>query len=84
MKKDGFGGNWEHARSPANEWGGKLAGNSMDKAHSSGKEWWAQLTGDSMDKVRSQRSKFVGLIQEKYGYTRERAEQEFDRHMAEL
>lgn len=48
------------------------------------KEWWGQLTGDSMDKVRSQRSKFVGLIQEKYGYTRARAEQEFDRHMAEL
>ncbi len=47
------------------------------------KEWWGQLTGDNMDKVGGQRNKFIGLIQEKYGYTREKAEQEFDRHMAE-
>lgn len=47
------------------------------------KEWWGQLTSDSLDKVVEQRNKFIGLIQEKYGYTREKAEREFDRHMAE-
>ena len=47
------------------------------------KEWWSQLTSDSLDSIGRQRNKFVGLIQEKYGYTHEKAEQEFDRHMAE-
>jgi uncharacterized protein YjbJ (UPF0337 family) len=47
------------------------------------KEWWSQLTDDSIDKVSSQRKKYVGLIREKFGLTQEKAEREFDRHMAE-
>jgi len=41
---------------------------------------WGNLTDDDLDKVNGQYDKFVGLLQEKYGYSRERAEQEVDRH----
>ena len=41
---------------------------------------WGNLTADDLDKVNGQYDKFVGLLQEKYGYSRERAEQEVDRH----
>jgi uncharacterized protein YjbJ (UPF0337 family) len=41
---------------------------------------WGNLTDDDLDKVNGEYDKFVGLLQEKYGYTRERAEQEVDRH----
>jgi hypothetical protein len=47
------------------------------------KEWWAQLTSDSMETVITQRNKFIRLIQEKFGYTRRNAEQEFDQRLAE-
>ena len=41
---------------------------------------WGKLTDDDLDKVKGEYDKFVGLLQEKYGYSRERAEQEVDRH----
>lgn len=43
---------------------------------------WGKLTDDDLDKVAGEYDKFVGLLQEKYGYTRERAEQEVDRQLA--
>jgi uncharacterized protein YjbJ (UPF0337 family) len=47
------------------------------------REWWGKLTDDDLDKVGGKFDKFVGVIQEKYGYTRERAESEIDKRVAE-
>jgi uncharacterized protein YjbJ (UPF0337 family) len=47
------------------------------------REWWGKLTDDDLDKVGGKFDKFVGVIQEKYGYTRERAEAEIDKRVAE-
>ena len=47
------------------------------------KEWWGKLTDDDLEKVGGQFDKFIGLLQEKYGYTRQKAELEFNRRMAE-
>ena len=47
------------------------------------REWWGKLTDDDLDKVAGKYDKFVGVLQEKYGYTRERAEEEFDRRLKE-
>lgn len=47
------------------------------------REWWGKLTDDDLDKVAGKSEKLIGLLQEKYGYTRERAEQEFNRRMSE-
>jgi uncharacterized protein YjbJ (UPF0337 family) len=45
------------------------------------KEWWGQLTDDELDQVEGNQDKLVGLLQEKYGYTREQAEQEVEDRM---
>jgi len=47
------------------------------------REWWGKLTDDDLDKVGGKFDKFVGVIQEKYGYTRERAEAEIDKRVTE-
>lgn len=40
------------------------------------KEWWGDLTDDDLTKIDGKRDKLVGTLQERYGYTKERAEQE--------
>jgi uncharacterized protein YjbJ (UPF0337 family) len=45
---------------------------------------WGKLTDDDLEKVGGNIDKFIGLLQEKYGYTRTRAKKEFDRRIAEL
>ena len=41
------------------------------------KIWWGKLTDDDLDKVAGKYDQLIGLLQEKYGYTREQAEEEF-------
>ena len=48
------------------------------------KEWWGKLTDDDLERVGGKYDQLVGLIQEKYGYTRERVEKEFDGRMAKF
>jgi uncharacterized protein YjbJ (UPF0337 family) len=48
------------------------------------KEWWNTLTDDDLDRVAGDFDKLIGLLQEKQGYTRERAEEDFNRRMALL
>jgi len=43
------------------------------------KVWWGKLTDDDLDKVEGNYEKLVGLLQEKYGYTREEAEEEWEK-----
>jgi uncharacterized protein YjbJ (UPF0337 family) len=43
------------------------------------KIWWGKLTDDDLDKVEGNYDKLVGLLQEKYGYTREQAEEEWEK-----
>jgi uncharacterized protein YjbJ (UPF0337 family) len=47
------------------------------------KEWWGKLTDDDLERVEGKYEQFVGLLQEKYGYTREHAEEEINRRLAE-
>jgi uncharacterized protein YjbJ (UPF0337 family) len=39
-------------------------------------EWWGQLTDDDLDQIQGRRERLAGLLQERYGYTRELAESE--------
>lgn len=48
------------------------------------KEWWGQLTDDDLDKIAGQRDKLVGLLQEKYGWAKQRAEDELTRRLKEF
>ncbi len=41
------------------------------------KVWWGKLTDDDLDKVNGKFDLFIGMLQEKYGYTREQAQEEY-------
>jgi len=43
------------------------------------KVWWGKLTDDDLEKVGGNFDKFIGLLQEKYGYTRQQAEEEIQK-----
>lgn len=43
---------------------------------------WGKLTNDEIDRVEGRRTELAGLIQQKYGKTREEAEKEIDAWMA--
>jgi uncharacterized protein YjbJ (UPF0337 family) len=37
---------------------------------------WGDLTNDDLDRMQGTQTEFEGLLQERYGYTKERAKQE--------
>jgi len=43
------------------------------------KQWWGELTDDDLLQVEGNRDKLVGKLQEKYGYTRQKADDEVNR-----
>ena len=47
------------------------------------KSWWGKLADNDCDRIGGQKDKLVGLVQEKYGYAREQAQQEVDRRLEE-
>jgi uncharacterized protein YjbJ (UPF0337 family) len=48
------------------------------------KEWWGKLTDDDLDQAGGNADQIVSLIQQKYGYTRQRAEEEFNRRIKDM
>jgi uncharacterized protein YjbJ (UPF0337 family) len=48
------------------------------------REWWGKLTDDDVERIGGNRDKLLGVLQERYGYTRERAEDEVARRMRDL
>jgi uncharacterized protein YjbJ (UPF0337 family) len=47
------------------------------------KIWWGKLTDDDVDRIAGQKDKLIGLLQERYGYTHEQAEQEVEQRLQE-
>jgi uncharacterized protein YjbJ (UPF0337 family) len=47
------------------------------------KSWWGTLTDDDFQKIGGQKDKLVGVIQERYGYSREQAQNEVERRFNE-
>ena len=48
-----------------------------------GQGWWGKLIDDDQDKVAGKFEVFAGLLQEKYGYSREQAEKEIENRVNE-
>lgn len=46
------------------------------------KEQWGKLTDDEIDQIEGKSEKLVGKLQEKYGYTMEKAQKEVDDFLA--
>ena len=48
------------------------------------REWWGELTDDDLDMVNGRFDQMVGKLQERYGYSQERARSEVEMHLREL
>jgi len=46
------------------------------------KSWWGKLTDDDFEWIGGQKDRLIGLIQEKYGYTRDQARDEIERRFS--
>lgn len=58
--------NWDQAEGNWTQWKGKL------------KEKWGKLTEDDLTIIAGKREQLSGMLQVKYGYAKEKAEQELD------
>ena len=48
------------------------------------KEQWGKLTDDDLLIINGQQDQLVGKLQERYGYTKEQAERELERHRSHM
>ncbi len=46
------------------------------------KQQWGELTDDDIDRIRGNREEMIGVLQEKYGKSREEAEEELDEFLS--
>jgi uncharacterized protein YjbJ (UPF0337 family) len=46
------------------------------------KSWWGKLTDDDLTRVGGKFESLAGVLQEKYGYTRQQAETEIDKRFS--
>ena len=51
------------------------------QARGQARPWWRLLTDDELDRVEGDAETLVGLLQARYGWTREQAVQEIERGM---
>ncbi|MFZ0546184.1 MAG: CsbD family protein [Candidatus Promineifilaceae bacterium] len=42
------------------------------------KTWWGNLTDDDLEQVDGKADQLIGVLQQKYGYTKEQAEKELN------
>jgi uncharacterized protein YjbJ (UPF0337 family) len=47
------------------------------------RSWWDRLTEADLAQIGGQKDRLISLLQQRYGYTRERAQQEVDRRLQE-
>jgi uncharacterized protein YjbJ (UPF0337 family) len=45
------------------------------------KEWWGKLTDDDLQQVDGKADQLIGILQQKYGYTKEQAEEEVNKRL---
>jgi len=48
------------------------------------KAWWGKLNDNDLDRAAGKLDVLVGVLQEKYGYTREQAADEVDKRVTEF
>jgi len=48
------------------------------------KAWWGKLTDDDLEQAGGNAEQIVGLLQQNYGYTRKRAEEEFNQRIKDV
>ena len=48
------------------------------------RQWWGKLTDDDLDRMTGQTEELAGKLQERYGWSRDRAHDEINRRLREL
>ena len=48
------------------------------------RQWWSKLTDDDIDRMTGKTEELAGKLQERYGWSRERATDEINRRLREL
>lgn len=48
------------------------------------KQHWGKLTDDDLNRISGKRDEILGLVQERYGWERERAESDLDEFLSGL
>jgi uncharacterized protein YjbJ (UPF0337 family) len=48
------------------------------------RNWWGKLTDDDVDRLTGKTEQLVGKLQERYGWTKERANDEINRRLREM
>jgi uncharacterized protein YjbJ (UPF0337 family) len=48
------------------------------------KEWWGNLTDDDLDKINGRLDQMVGKLQERYGYSKDKANSEVEARLREF
>lgn len=64
--------NWDQISGRWKQWAGQA------------KERWGKFTDDDLTRIAGRREHLAGLLQEKYGYVREKADMEIDAFAKEL
>ena len=54
-----------------------------DAGNECAKEQWGNLIGNDLDRTEGKLEKLAGVLQEKYGYTREKADKKIERRLKE-
>jgi len=72
--------NMDRERTPLNR---DILGGQWKQLRGTVKSWWGRLTDDDFDRIAGQKARLIGTLQEKYGYTRDMAQQEVDRRLQE-
>jgi uncharacterized protein YjbJ (UPF0337 family) len=47
------------------------------------RKWWGKLTEDDWEAIKGQRDALLGRLQQRYGWSRMQAEEEYNRRMRE-
>ena len=47
------------------------------------RSWWGRLSDNDLERIAGKKDRLIGMLQEKYGYTRDTAQQEVDRRFRE-
>ncbi len=45
------------------------------------RNWWGQLTDNDIEEIKGNRDRLIGKLQQRYGWSRMKAEEEVDRQM---
>lgn len=48
------------------------------------RNWWGKLTDDDLNRAEGNLDKLVGVLQERYGYSREQAEMEIEQRLSDF